>query len=132
MSAAERALELRDVRGPSAFWATRGGSGSPWLISVTEFRVRYANTFLGYVWTIVRPLIFFGVIFMVMREVPLLGEESRTTRSCWCSTSSSRFSRRRRAAVLGGGQGGMVRKMQFPRVISPAVGQPHRRLHPSP
>ncbi len=45
-----------------------------WLISVTEFRLQYTNTTLGYVWSVLKPFAFFGVIFLVIDQVlePLL------------------------------------------------------------
>jgi ABC-2 type transport system permease protein len=114
---------LRDVRGPSAF------GGEPrrfwellWLTSATEFRVRYANTFLGYVWTIVRPLIFFGVIFLVMREVLRFGEGIENY-GLMLVLGLVLFQYFQEATARGvrsvSAREGMVRKMQFPRIIIP-------------
>lgn len=114
---------LDSVRGPSAF----GGSARRfvdllWLTASIEFRARYATTFLGYVWTIVRPLIFFGVVFLVLRGILDFGEgienygpmlilnlvlfqyfQEGTTRALRSVTSKE----------------GLVRKMQFPRIVIP-------------
>jgi ABC-2 type transport system permease protein len=120
---ANQSLELRDVRGPSAF----GGDSRRfwellWLTSVTEFRVRYANTFLGYVWTIVRPLIFFGVIFLVMREVLRFGEGVENY-ALMLVLGIVLFQYFQEATARGvrcvSAREGMVRKMQFPRIIIP-------------
>jgi ABC-2 type transport system permease protein len=115
--------ELSPVRGPSAF------GGSPrrfldllWLSSAIEFRARYSATFLGYVWTIVRPLIFFGLIFLVIRGILGFGKnipnygpmlilnlvlfqyfQEGTSRALRSVTSKE----------------GLVRKMQFPRIVIP-------------
>ncbi len=67
---ADATLDLREVTGPSAFdWKWRRFWSLLWLTSVTEFKVRYVNSVLGYVWTLLRPLLFFGMVFLVLREV---------------------------------------------------------------
>jgi ABC-2 type transport system permease protein len=65
-----QALELEDIRGPKAF----GGGWRRtwdllWLMSVTEFRVQYTNTALGYIWSVLKPFGFFGVIYLVISQV---------------------------------------------------------------
>jgi len=69
------ALDLRDVRGPSAL-------GGGWrraldllvLISVTEFRRSYLGTALGYLWSIARPLLLFAVLLTVFTQAFDLGD----------------------------------------------------------
>ena len=115
--------ELSPVRGPSAFGGTpRRFLDLLWLSSAIEFRARYATTFLGYLWTIVRPLIFFGLIFLVMRQILGFGKnipnyglmliinlvlfqyfQEATARALRSVTSKE----------------GLVRKMQFPRIVIP-------------
>lgn len=69
-------LELREVRGPSAL-----GGGSRrffdllWLISATEFKRVYFGTVLGYLWSLIRPLLFFGVLLLVFTQVFRVGNE---------------------------------------------------------
>ena len=43
-------------------------------MAVSDFRQTYANTALGFLWTIVKPLAFFGLIFLVLRGVFDFGE----------------------------------------------------------
>jgi ABC-2 type transport system permease protein len=57
--------ELRHIRGPSAvgggwrrFWNLL------WLSSMAEFKRRYAGTRLGYLWAVLRPFLFFGVLYV--------------------------------------------------------------------
>lgn len=65
---------LTDVRGPSAL-------GGGWrrffellyLISVTEFKKTYFGTALGYVWSLVRPLLLFAVLLFVFTKIFRLG-----------------------------------------------------------
>lgn len=67
--------ELRDVRGPSAL-----GGGLPraidllYLLAVTEFRRSYLGTALGYLWSLVRPLMLFGVLLVVFTQAFDLGD----------------------------------------------------------
>ncbi len=70
MNARAEPLELREIPGPSAFgdgW--RRTWDLLWLISVTEFRLQYTNTTLGYLWSVLKPFAFFGVIYLVVNEV---------------------------------------------------------------
>jgi len=115
--------ELSPVRGPSAFGGpVRRFVDLLWLSSAIEFRSRYATTFLGYLWTIIRPLLFFGLIFLVMRGILGFGKnipnygpmlilnlvlfqyfQEGTSRALRSVTSKE----------------GLVRKMQFPRIVIP-------------
>jgi ABC-2 type transport system permease protein len=69
-------LALRDVRGPSAL-------GGGWrrsldlltLLAVTDFKKTYFGTALGYLWSIGRPLILFGVLLTVFTQVFRIGDD---------------------------------------------------------
>jgi ABC-2 type transport system permease protein len=115
---------LQEVRGPSAL------GGGPrrffdllWLMSVTEFKRVYFGTVLGYLWSLIRPLMLFGVLLFVFTKV------FRVT-----SKTVDHY-----AVMLLGGivlytffqeatsnavtsvvtQEGVVRKTQFPRLVIP-------------
>ena len=66
--------ELREIRGPGALG---GGWHRSWdllyLMAVNEFRRAYFNTVLGYLWTIGRPLMMFGVLLAVFTKAIHLG-----------------------------------------------------------
>src|SRR5256885_14562194 len=65
----EQALELRDVRGPSALgggW--RRSLELLYLIAATEFKRTYFGTALGYLWSVGRPLMLFGVLLAVFTK----------------------------------------------------------------
>jgi ABC-2 type transport system permease protein len=67
--------ELREVSGPSALgggW--RRGLELLYLMASTEFKRAYFGTALGYVWTIGRPLMLFGVLLVVFTEGLKLGD----------------------------------------------------------
>jgi ABC-2 type transport system permease protein len=64
----------RPVRGPSAV-------GGDWrrllqltrLLAVTDFRLRFFGSVLGYVWQVMHPLLLFGVLYVVFTEVVRIG-----------------------------------------------------------
>jgi ABC-2 type transport system permease protein len=67
--------ELREVSGPSALgggW--RRGLELLYLMASTEFKRAYFGTALGYVWTIGRPLMLFGVLLVVFTKGLHLGD----------------------------------------------------------
>jgi ABC-2 type transport system permease protein len=44
------------------------------LLAVTDFKLRFFGSMLGYLWTLMRPLMLFGVLYVVFSEVVRLGE----------------------------------------------------------
>ena len=40
-----------------------------WTLAVTDFKLRFYGSVLGYAWTLVRPFAFFGVIYVVFAEI---------------------------------------------------------------
>ena len=72
MSAAS--TDPRLVRGPSAlgddarrFWRLT------WTLAVTNFKLRFYGSALGYLWQLMRPLLLFGVLYVVFTEFVRLG-----------------------------------------------------------
>lgn len=66
--------ELRDIPGPSAIgggW--RRSLELLYLIAVTDFKRIYFGTALGYLWSICRPLLLFGVLLAVFTQAFRLG-----------------------------------------------------------
>jgi ABC-2 type transport system permease protein len=57
--------------------AVRLSTPSPWrhfvyvttTLALTEFKLRYFGSVLGYLWTLLRPLMLFGVLYVVFTEV---------------------------------------------------------------
>lgn len=69
MSAGTGASTLRPIAGPTAlgddprrFWQLT------WTLAVTEFRLTFFDSVLGYLWTLMKPLALFGVLFVVFTE----------------------------------------------------------------
>ena len=40
-----------------------------WILAVTEFKLRFYGSVLGYAWTLARPFLFFGVVYFVFTEI---------------------------------------------------------------
>jgi ABC-2 type transport system permease protein len=74
VSATDPSLELREVRGPSALgggW--RRSLDLLYLMASTEFKRTYFGTALGYLWSVGRPLLMFGVLLAVFTKAIHLG-----------------------------------------------------------
>jgi ABC-2 type transport system permease protein len=68
----------RDIRGPSAFgggW--RRFVDLTWMIGSTNYRLTYFGSALGYLWSLVRPLLLFGVLYLVFSQVVRFGSGIR-------------------------------------------------------
>src|SRR5262249_56536187 len=44
-------------------------------LAVTEWKLRFFGSVLGYMWTLVRPLMFFGVLYLVFTEIAKVGNK---------------------------------------------------------
>ena len=68
--------ELVEVQGPTSI----GGGwhrffGLLTLISVTEFKKTYFDTALGYLWSLIKPLVLFGVLLFVFTQIFRVGSQ---------------------------------------------------------
>ena len=71
---------LRTVAGPSALGGGRRRFFDLlWLIAVTEFKRVYFGTVLGYLWSLIRPLMLFGVLLFVFTQVFKVGSDTSRT-----------------------------------------------------
>jgi ABC-2 type transport system permease protein len=67
---------LRDVTGPSALGGGRRRTVELlYLIAVTDFKKTYFGTVFGYLWSLARPLLLFGVLLAVFTQVFRLGSD---------------------------------------------------------
>jgi len=116
--------ELREVRGPSAL-----GGGSRrffdllWLIAVTEFKRVYFGTILGYLWSLIRPLMLFGVLLFVFTQVFRVGSEDVEHYAVLLLLGIVLYTFFQEATTNAVtsvvAQEGVVRKTQFPRLVIP-------------
>jgi ABC-2 type transport system permease protein len=115
--------ELQEVRGPSAL----GGGAHRffellWLISVTEFKKTFFGTVLGYVWSLMRPLLLFGVLLVVFTKIIKLGSSTpHYPVLLLFNIVLFGFFQEATGGAVGSvlGQEGIVRKTQFPRLVIP-------------
>jgi ABC-2 type transport system permease protein len=122
MSALEEPLTV--VRGPSALgggW--RRFFSLTWLISTTDFKLTFYGSVLGYLWSLMRPLMFFGVLYLVfavlltsftkgIRDFPVLLLMYVVLVSFFQEATSGAIP----SVVV---RENLVRKMHFPRMVIP-------------
>jgi ABC-2 type transport system permease protein len=119
----QAAPELREVTGPGAL----GGSWRRtfdllYLIAATEFKRTYFGTVLGYLWTLCRPLMLFGVMLAVFTQAFKLGGKVQhyPVLLLLNIVLFGLFAESTSAAVTSVvAHEGIVRKTQFPRVVIP-------------
>jgi len=46
-----------------------------WVLAVTEWKLRFYGSFLGYLWSLARPFALFGVIYLVFSSFAKLGDD---------------------------------------------------------
>jgi ABC-2 type transport system permease protein len=64
----------RRIRGPSALGGDRVRFlHLTWTLAVTEFKLRFFGSVLGYLWQLMRPLMLFGVLYFVFTEFVRIG-----------------------------------------------------------
>jgi ABC-2 type transport system permease protein len=121
--AAAGAQELREVHGPSAL----GGGGRRffdllWLLASTEFKRTYFGTVLGYLWSLIRPLAFFGVLLFVFTQIFKVGAalHNYPVILLFGIVQFTFFQEATSNSVTSVvSQEGIVRKTQFPRLVIP-------------
>jgi ABC-2 type transport system permease protein len=113
----------QEIRGPSAY----GGGWRRffhlnWLIAVTDYRLTYFGSALGYLWSLMRPLALFGVLYLVFSSFLKFGGDIPNYRDLlllnivlfmFFSEATGQSVR----AVLN--RETLVRKMHFPRMVIP-------------
>lgn len=100
----------------------RRAVGLTWILAVTDFKLRYFGSVLGYLWTLMRPLMLFGVLYFVFTNVVTLGDDIKYY-PVYLLTSIVLFTYF--AETTGGGvqclmnRENLLRKMHFPRIAIP-------------
>jgi ABC-2 type transport system permease protein len=70
--------DAREIRGPSAYgggW--RRFLDLTWMIGSTNYKLTYFGSALGYLWSLMRPLLLFGVLYVVFSQIVRFGEGIR-------------------------------------------------------
>jgi ABC-2 type transport system permease protein len=118
-------VELREVAGPSALGGgTRRALELLYVIAVTDFKRTYFGTMLGYLWSVARPLLMFGVLLEVFTHVFHFGNRLHGVHYPVFLLFDVVLFGFFQEATLGAvgsivGHEAVVRKTQFPRLIIP-------------
>jgi ABC-2 type transport system permease protein len=111
------------MTGPSALTGDwRRGAALTWTLAYLEFRLKFFGSVLGYLWQLGRPLLMFGVYFVIFTQVVNLGNDVKYY-AAMLLTSIMIF--QFYAEVTGGSVGAvlnrenLVRKIHFPRIVIP-------------
>jgi len=117
------AAELRDVPGPSALGGgTRRALDLLYLIAVREFKRTYFGTVLGYLWSLARPLMLFGVLLAVFTQAFHLGSQvPHYAVLLLFNIVLFGFFQESTISAVGSmvAQESVIRKTQFPRLVVP-------------
>jgi ABC-2 type transport system permease protein len=124
MNTEATAPPLQEVSGPSAL------GGGPrrffdllWLTAVTEFKRVYFGTVLGYLWSLMRPLMLFAVLLFVFTRVFRVGSDLVEHYPVFLLLGIVLFTFFQETTTNAVGsvvaQEAIVRKTQFPRLVIP-------------
>jgi len=117
------AVELPEVRGPGAF----GGSWDRfrrllWRMALTDFTLRYHGSVLGYLWTLLNPLLLFAVLYVAFTQILGFGNRVEDYASLLLfnillfTVFAESTSRALSSLVT---RETLVRKVEFPRLVIP-------------
>ena len=66
----------RQIKGPSALGSDpRRLAHLTWTLAVSEFRLKFFGSVLGYLWTLMRPLALFGVLLVLFTQILDLADD---------------------------------------------------------
>lgn len=123
MTAASQAPPGRPLGGPTAlggdarrFWRLT------WTLAVTNFKLRFYGSALGYLWQLMRPLLLFGVLYVVFTQFVRLGDDVKffpvvLLTGIVLFTFVSEATSTGVTSVLG--SEALIRKVEFPRMAIP-------------
>jgi ABC-2 type transport system permease protein len=119
----EEAVELREVPGPSALGGgTRRAFELLYVIAVNDFKKTYFGTALGYLWSLARPLMQFGVLLVVFTHVfHFAAKVPHYPEFLLFDVVLFGFFQEATLTAVGSivGHEAVVRKTQFPRLVIP-------------
>jgi len=122
---AQRSPASQRVYGPSALG---GGLNRFWsltfMLARTEFKLRFFGSVLGYVWTLVRPLMLFGVMLFVFTVILNINKGNKTPHYPEYLLASlilfTYFQETTSGAVPSlVGRENLLRRVRFPRLVVP-------------
>jgi ABC-2 type transport system permease protein len=112
-----------EVSGPSAFTGDfRRFLNLTRVLAVTEWKLRFFDSALGYLWTLMRPALFFGVLYVVFSLIVEFGEDVAHYPSLLLTGMVLFFffqESTSRAVTAVVDNENLVRKIHFPRMAIP-------------
>ncbi|HEX8052482.1 MAG TPA: ABC transporter permease [Thermoleophilaceae bacterium] len=122
MSTAESAFGKR-IRGPSALGGDwRRFLHLTWTLAITDFKLTFFGSFLGYLWQLMRPLMLFTVLYFVFTEFVRIGQQAEHFAVVLLmSIVIFTFFTDSTAAAISSlvDRENLVRKIHFPRMVIP-------------
>jgi ABC-2 type transport system permease protein len=123
VSALDTAALGRPIKGPSALGTDlRRLAHLSVTLAVMEFKLRFFGSALGYLWQLIRPLLLFGVLYVVFTEFVKLGANIRYYPAILL-TGIVLFTffadATSRAVTSVADRESLVRKIEFPRLVVP-------------
>ncbi len=114
-----------ELAGPSALGNdARRFANLTWTLASTDFRLKFFGSALGYLWQLMRPLLLFGVIYLVFAEFVQLGDDVQfypvvLLTGVILFTFYSEATGTAVTSVLD--REGLLRKIRFPRLVIPTA-----------
>jgi ABC-2 type transport system permease protein len=122
-TAGDGGAPLRPIPGPSAIGNDRRRFVDLlYLVAVTDFRKSYFGTAIGYLWSLVRPLLLFAVLLFVFTKVVRIGSDvPHYPVLLLFNVVLFGFFQEATIASVGSivNQEGIIRKTHFPRLVIP-------------
>ncbi len=115
---------LREISGPSALGGDfRRFLSLTWTLAVLEFRLKFFGSVLGYFWQLMKPLMLFGVLYIVFTQFVRLGGEVKhypalLLMGLMINFFFSEVTGMAVTSVIA--RENLVRKIHFPRLVIPA------------
>jgi ABC-2 type transport system permease protein len=111
------------MSGPSALGADLGRIWAlTYTLAATDFKLRFFGSALGYLWSLMRPLLLFGVLYLVFTEVVRFGDDIPDY-PVYLLTSIVLFTYFGETTARGVGalveRENLLRKVRFPRLVIP-------------
>jgi ABC-2 type transport system permease protein len=116
----DAALDGPDALGDDA----RRFANLTWTLASTDFRLKFFGSALGYLWQLMRPLLLFGIIYLVFAEFVNLGDKVRYYPVVLLSgvILFTFYSEATGGAVTSvQDREGLLRKIRFPRLVIPTA-----------
>jgi ABC-2 type transport system permease protein len=110
-------------RGPTAVGDDLRRFGSlTWVLAATDFKLRFFGSALGYLWTLMRPLLLFGVLYVVFTEIVRFGGDVKhypvyLLTAIVLFTYFSETTSRGVTSLIE--RENLLRKVRFPRMVIP-------------